>query len=41
MLCGDILVADMIDRWKAADLCGPTVRGRSVASVSAGEPFEA
>ena len=37
----DVLVADMIDRWKAADLCGPTVRGSSVASVSAGDPSEA
>ena len=37
----DVLVADIIDRWKAADLCGPTVRGSSVASVSAPEPSEA
>jgi hypothetical protein len=37
----DVLVADMIDRWTAADLCGPTVRDCSVARVSAGEPSEA
>jgi hypothetical protein len=36
----DILVADMIDRWKSADLCGRAARDRSVASVSSGELSE-
>jgi hypothetical protein len=34
----DILVADIIDRWKASELCGPAARDRSVNSVNSGEP---